>query len=342
MYICKNRDVLEWVAVAASPRLLLSSGRMKATPNGIATIPCFRWLAAKNMHTTWKPYLLCAWHLMKYICQSIGTLCWWLEVMKPELVIPLRLFGDGAESFSCMAINRWMWRRASWAMPVLSSHRSSLISNWPCIKQLQIMYGSSEQIIRIILTTVLESVELLCCVPHPPKGNKSLRFSRWSCLSWLAALPRWTHGSCTMAWWRWKRQELLCKCWFANYLYIYPYVYTGICIYMYVHICWTIKQIDKHQWINEEVYIHIFIYLNMYILIHIFMYRLLLLRIIASLTCNPLHKWIWLRISCMSGTHCNDHARTRILETLAWSFNALSACACHPNSYSAIVYFTCG
>ena len=33
------------------------------------------------------------------------------------------------------------------------------------------------------------------------------------------------------------------------------------------------------------------------------------------------------RISCMSGTYCNHYSRTRILETIAWSFEALSISA---------------
>jgi len=31
-----------------------------------------------------------------------------------------------------------------------------------------------------------------------------------------------------------------------------------------------------------------------------------------------------LRLSCMSGTYCNDGSRQRILEAIKWSFNALS------------------
>ena len=164
------------------------------------------------------------------------------KVTNPELVIPLRLYGDGAESYSNL----------------VSRNRLNFRSNPNPTKHLH----------GLVLQRLFNQSHSDKCVSHGsipsrpwPEENKSSRFWPWCCLfcaKRTEVLQQWTRAFCAMAH---KLAEVGVE--------IYPQggkhgmcLYIYVCVYIYVHIriCIYIDIYVKNRYIYTQ-YIYIYIYM---------------------------------------------------------------------------------
>ena len=102
---CKHHNrssILERISCPWSHlRLSRSSGPMRNRPSGSENIPFWVWLVCKN-NLTWQFQVLVK-YLFGWLMKTRNRrrmLVSMPKVCNPELVIPLRLYGDGAESYS--------------------------------------------------------------------------------------------------------------------------------------------------------------------------------------------------------------------------------------------------